>query len=124
MPIRVFHCDDSEAYTRLVELWLDDHPDLEHAGAAHSAEEALEALPAARPDVILLDTMGEPGDDTLLQAVRKRAPQARVIVLSAYVGMIGEAATGPGADAYLAKDDDETTLVQAIRDLAPSGPRR
>ena len=121
MPIRVFHCDDSEAYTRLVELWLDDHPDLEHVGAAHSAEAALDALPAAKPDVILLDTMGEPGDDSLLRAVRERAPQAKVIVLSAYVGMIGEAATGPGADAYLAKDDDENTLVQAIRDLAAGG---
>jgi DNA-binding NarL/FixJ family response regulator len=121
MPIRVFHCDDSEAYTRLVELWLDDHPELEHAGAAHSAEAALEALPEARPDVILLDTMGEPGDDALLRAVRERAPQAKVIVLSAYVAMVGEAATGPGADAYLAKDDEETTLVQTIRDLAAGG---
>jgi DNA-binding NarL/FixJ family response regulator len=118
MPIRVFHCDDAEAFTRLVELWLGDHPDLEHAGAAHSAEEALAALPAARPDVILLDTMGDPGDDSLLAAVRERAPEAAVIVYSAYVGLIGEEAVGPGADAYLPKADDETALVQAIRSVA------
>jgi DNA-binding NarL/FixJ family response regulator len=123
MAIRVFHCDDSEAFTRLVELWLADHPDLEHAGAVHSSEAALEALPAARPDVILLDTMGDPGDAWLLDAVRERAPQARVIVYSAYVGLVGEQAVGPGADAYLGKEDDEVALVEAIREVAVRGPR-
>jgi DNA-binding NarL/FixJ family response regulator len=118
MAIRVFHCDDSEAFTRLVELWLADHPDLEHAGAAHSSQAALEALPDARPDVILLDTMGDPGDAGLLEAVRERAPDARVIVYSAYVGLVGEQAVGPGADAYLGKEDDEVALVEAIREVA------
>jgi DNA-binding NarL/FixJ family response regulator len=113
--IRVFHCDDSEAFTRLVELWLADHPDIEHAGAAHSPEAALEALPAARADVVLLDSMGDPGDAWLLDAVRERAPGAAVIVYSAYVGLVGDRAVGPGADAYLGKDDHETALVEAIR---------
>lgn len=116
--IRVYHCDDSEAFTRLVELWLADHPDLEHAGAGHSAEEALAALPALRPDVILLDTMGSPGDGTLMEAMRHAVPDARVIIYSAYVGLVGEQAVGPGADAYLAKADDETALVATIRAVA------
>lgn len=78
--IRVFHCDDSEAFTRLVSFWLAEHDDIEYAGAAHSADAALAALPDARPDVILLDTMGKPGDDWLLRAVREAAPGAKVIV--------------------------------------------
>jgi DNA-binding NarL/FixJ family response regulator len=117
--IRVFHCDDSEAFTRLVELWLADHPDIEHAGAAHTAESALEALPGAHADVVLLDTMGDPGAAWLLQAVRERAPEAAVVVYSAYVGLVGEQAVGPGADAYLGKDDDEIALVAVIREVAP-----
>jgi len=118
MAIRVFHCDDSPAFTRLVELWLSDHPDLEHVGAAHTGEAALAALPAARPDVILLDTMGSPRDGTLLEAMRARVPAAKVIVLSAYVELVGEQAAGPGADAYLGKADDEAALVAAIRAAA------
>jgi DNA-binding NarL/FixJ family response regulator len=118
--IRVFHCDDSEAFTRLVELWLADHSDIEHAGAAHTAEAALAALPEARADVVLLDTLGEPGAAWLLEAVRDRAPGAAVIVYSAYVGLVGEQAVGPGADAYLGKEDDETALVAAIRTVAGS----
>ena len=49
MGIRVFHCDDSEAFTRLVAFWLAEHDDIEHVGEAHTAEAALAALPAARP---------------------------------------------------------------------------
>ena len=38
MGIRVFHCDDSEAFTRLVAFWLAEHDDIEHVGQAHTAE--------------------------------------------------------------------------------------
>ena len=55
MGIRVFHCDDSEAFTRLVAFWLAEHTDIEHAGQAHTAQGALDAIPAAAPDVILID---------------------------------------------------------------------
>jgi DNA-binding NarL/FixJ family response regulator len=116
--IRVFHVDDSEAFTRLVELWLDEHADLHHAGAAHSPTDTLDTLPEAHADVVLLDTMGAPGDDELLAAVRRAAPDARVIIYSAYVGLVGEDAVGAGADAYLAKADDETALVETIRAVA------
>ena len=76
MGIRVFHCDDSEAFTRLVAFWLAEHDDIEHVGAAHTADDALAALPEVRPDVILLDTLGRPGDDTLLMRSARPRPNA------------------------------------------------
>ncbi len=101
-----------------------DHPDIEHVGEARTAEAALAALPAARPDVILLDTMGRPGDGALLSSIRAAAPEARVIVYSGYVRLMHEAALGEPADAYLAKGDDDAALVALIRDVAkrPSPP--
>jgi DNA-binding NarL/FixJ family response regulator len=124
MGIRVFHCDDSEAFTRLVAFWLAEHPDIEHVGEARTAEAALASLPAARADVILLDTMGRPGDGTLLSSIRAVAPHARVIVYSGYVPLMREEALGEPADAYLAKGDDESALVALIREVAtrPSRP--
>lgn len=116
-PIRVFHCDDSEAFTRLVSHWLREHPELEHVGAAHTGTEALERLPAADPDVVLLDTMGNPGDDALVRAIRAAAPRARVIVYSGYVSLAGRDMLENGADSYLEKGDDEEALVGAIRDV-------
>ncbi len=118
MGIRVFHCDDSEAFTRLVAFWLSEHADLEHVGAARTAKDALEALPGAAPDVILLDTMGRPGDRGLLAAIRAAAPGAAVIVYSGYVRLMQQGALGDEADAYLEKGDDERALVEAIRAVA------
>jgi DNA-binding NarL/FixJ family response regulator len=121
MGIRVFHCDDSEAFRRLVAFWLAEHPDIEHVGEAHTAAEALAALPAARPDVVLLDTMGLPGDDSLLRQIRATVPDAAVIVYSGYVPLMQEGALGDGADAYLPKSDDEAELVATIRTVARAG---
>jgi len=115
MGIRVFHCDDSEAFTRLVAFWLAEHDDMEHVGEAHTAETALAALPAARPDVVLLDTLGKPGDDTLLQAIRAISPGVKVIVYSGYVRLMQDGALGASADGYLEKGDDEVPLLDAIR---------
>ena len=117
MGIRVFHCDDSEAFTRLVAFWLSEHDDIEHVGAGHTAEAALAALPEINADVVLLDTLGRPGDDTLLLAVRDAAPTARVIVYSGYVRLMQEGALGHEADAYLEKGDEDGPLIEAIRSV-------
>ena len=118
MGIRVFHCDDSEAFTRLVAFWLAEHDDMEHVGEAHTADAALAALPAARPDVVLLDTLGKPGDNTLLNQIRAIAPGVKVIVYSGYVRLMQEGALGSAADAYLSKSDEEDELVAVIRAVA------
>ena len=115
MGIRVFHCDDSEAFTRLVAFWLAEHDDIEHVGQAHTAAAALAALGAAQPDVVLLDTLGKPGDDTLLEAIRGIAPGAKVIVYSGYVRLMQRGTLGETADGYLEKGDEDGPLLDAIR---------
>ena len=122
--IRIFHCDDSTAFTRLVSHWLDDHADLEHVGAAHSGDDAVAAIGSSRPDVVLLDTMGSPGDTSLLRRIRSQVPQARVIVYSGYVSLLEEGALGAEADAYIEKGDDDDALVAMIRAVAASGAIR
>jgi len=119
--IRIFHCDDSPAFTRLVRHWLADHDGLEHVGAAHSGDEALRGLGAARPDVVLVDTMGAPGETSLLANVRAAAPHARVVVYSGYLSILAPDELGGGADGYLAKGDDDRALVAMIRSVAAAG---
>jgi DNA-binding NarL/FixJ family response regulator len=116
--IRIFHCDDSAPFTRLVAHWLDEHGDLEHVGAAHTCDEAIAAIGPAQPDVVLLDTMGSPGDPALLRQIRTAAPQARVIVYSGYVSILDDGELGAEADAYIEKGDDEQALVAMIRAVA------
>jgi DNA-binding NarL/FixJ family response regulator len=117
-PIRIFHCDDSTGFTRLVRHWLDEHADLDHVGAAHSGDDAIAAIGEARPDVVLLDTMGSPGDTGLLRRIRSTVPQARVIVYSGYVSLLEKGQLGAEADAYLEKGEDEAALVAMIRAVA------
>jgi DNA-binding NarL/FixJ family response regulator len=119
--IRIFHCDDSSAFTRLVQHWLDDHTDIEHVGAAHSGDDAVTAIGASRPDVVLLDTMGSPGDTSLLRRIRSQVPQARVIVYSGYVSLLEKGALGAEADAYIEKGDGDDALVVMIRAVAAAG---
>ena len=122
---RIYHCDDSAAFTRLVRHWLEEHGDLEHVGAAHTADEAIEVVADVRPHVVLLDTMGSPGDTALLMRFRDAAPHARVIVYSGYVALLEEGGLGAEADAYLEKGDDEQALVAKIRAVAGrAGPTR
>ena len=120
---RIYHCDDSAAFTRLVRHWLDEHRDLEHVGAAHTGDDAIDAIRDARPHVVLLDTMGSPGDTALLRGIRDAAPHARVIVYSGYVALLEEGGLGAEADAYLEKGDDEQALVAMIRAVAARGAR-
>ena len=120
--IRIFHCDDSSAFTRLVRHWLGDHTDMEHVGEAHSGEDAMTAIGPAHPDVVLLDTMGSPGDTTLLRRIRSEVPQARVIVYSGYVSLLEKGELGAEADAYIEKGDDEQALVAMIRAVAAARP--
>jgi DNA-binding NarL/FixJ family response regulator len=113
--IRVFHCDDSEAFTRLVRLWLDEHSDIEWVGAERDPSRVRASVAEARPDVVLLDTMGKPGDGGLLAAVREAAPDARVVLYSGYVSLMGADGLANGADAYLDKAEDESALIERIR---------
>ena len=119
--IRIFHCDDSAAFTRLVRHWLADHDGLEHVGAAHSGDDALHTLSSARPDVVLLDTMGAPGETSLLSDIRAAVPHARVIVYSGYLSILAPERLGSDADGYLAKGDDEDALVAMIHSVVDAG---
>ena len=62
--------------------------------------------------------MGSPGDTTLLRRSRSEVPQARVIVYSGYVSLLGEGELGADADAYIEKGDDDEALVAMIRAVA------
>jgi DNA-binding NarL/FixJ family response regulator len=114
---RVLLCDDSRSLATLVEHWLEEHADLDFVGAIQHREECLDAVRATRPDVVLLDTMGEPFDDSTLAVIRTASPRTKVVMYSGYVALLGEEAL-PRADAFLDKGADHEELVAAIRSVS------
>ena len=80
--MRVVHCDDSEAYRRLLAEMLRAHSDIEVVAGCPALEGLDEAVAHGRPDVVLLDA-GMAGDVTgAVERVRTVVPHARVLLLS------------------------------------------
>ena len=104
-PVRVFHCDDSEAFRVLVREVLAEAPDLELVGAAATAQAAVDGVRATAPDVVLLDLVGRDLGPELVDRVREAA------------GWEGGLA-GRRVDARVGKDDALDGLVPAIRRVA------
>ena len=82
--IRVFHCDDSLAYRRLVRAMLATDSEIEIVGEAASHADALVGIAETQPDVILLDMVVGPHDPGFPEALTAAAPSARLVILSGH----------------------------------------
>jgi DNA-binding NarL/FixJ family response regulator len=117
--VRVLIVDDHEVVRLGLRTALADVPDLEIAGEAANAEEAVAQAKALRPDVVLMDVrLGEEGDMGGIEAcrlLRSAMPENRVLMFSSY----GERATVlaailAGAAGYLTKNVRRQELVHAL----------
>jgi DNA-binding NarL/FixJ family response regulator len=113
--IRVAIADDHAVVRQGLRTFLDLQEDIEVVAEAADGAAALTA--AAGADVVLLDLVMPKLDGVAaLRALRSRAPEARVIVLTSF----GDderlfAALRAGAVGYLLKDVEPGELVRAIR---------
>jgi two-component system, chemotaxis family, protein-glutamate methylesterase/glutaminase len=108
--LRVLVCEDSQAYAAALSRTLEYDGDIEVLAVCGTAEEAIAALPRAKPDLVTMD-VELPGMDGL-EAVGEimSSRPVPILVLSAYVGHVSDktaAALAAGALDVLAKDDLE-----------------
>jgi two-component system nitrogen regulation response regulator GlnG len=93
---------------------------------AHNGETALRLIPAARPDVLLVDVK-MPGIDgmTVLKRVKETDPHLPVVLITAYAEISASvAAMRAGAFDYLAKPFDHPEVVRVVRAALAEGERR
>jgi len=82
-PIRVMVVDDSAVVRGLISRWVEAAPDIEITGYAGNGEQAMKQLPAADPDIVLLDIEMPVLDGlSILPRIRKQAPDAKIIMVS------------------------------------------
>jgi DNA-binding NarL/FixJ family response regulator len=110
--VRVFHCDDSDAYRRLLELSLGDRDGVEVVGGAGDRSAALEGIGATQPDVVLLDAIAPDFGTDLVGDILRMAPDARVVVLS---GLAGTRAEDERIAAHVTKDASFDELEDVLR---------
>ena len=84
-PLRIVLADDTDDIRMLLRYGLGRYPDLEIAGEATNGQEAIDAVVALAPDVVLLD-LAMPVMDGLqaLPEILRLAPDTTVIALSGY----------------------------------------
>lgn len=123
-PVRLALVDDSELVRLGLKTLLELHRNhIEIVAEAASVAEALERVPAAKPDIVLLD-MRLP-DGTGVEACRRLLavlPGCRVLFLTSAIDdeMVADSIRA-GASGYLLKEINGQELVKAIRDVAGGG---
>jgi two-component system nitrate/nitrite response regulator NarL len=116
-PIRILLVDDHSLFRRGLRALLDEHADLQVAGEADDAGEALRLAQELAPDLILLDNHlpGVHGVDAI-DELRRRAPRARVVMLTVSESVDDlRQALRAGASGYLLKNCRADELVGALR---------
>jgi len=118
--IRILLADDHAVLRAGLKALLTTQPDLDPVGEAGEGGEAVRLAESLRPDVLLLDvTM--PGNEQFaaLRAVRERAPEVRVLLLTMHEdeALLREALR-LGASGYVLKKAAEAELLTAIRAVA------
>jgi two-component system response regulator DevR len=118
--ITVFLLDDHEVVRRGVSDLLSAEPDIEVVGEAGTAAEAVARIPAARPDVAVLDVRLPDGSGVeVCRDVRSRDESIKCLMLTSYSD--DEAlfdAIMAGASGYVLKAIGGAELLTAVRDVA------
>ena len=118
--VRVLIVDDHPVVRDGLRGMLSGEPDLEVVGEAADGAEALAAVRAVRPDVVLMDLhMPRLGGADAIRALAAEGSPARVLVLTTYDSDADVVpALEAGATGYLLKDAPREDLVRAIQAAA------
>ncbi|HEY0617078.1 MAG TPA: response regulator transcription factor [Kribbella sp.] len=121
MTIKVFLLDDHEVVRRGLRQLLESESDIEVAGEASTAAQAIARVPALQPDVAVLDVRLPDGDGiTVCREIRSSMdrPPACLMLTSFSDDEALFTAIMAGAAGYLLKQVSGTDLVGAVRRLA------
>ena len=122
LMLRMFLVDDHEVVRRgIVDLLESD--DLQIVGEAGTVAEALARVPAARPDVAVLDVQLPDGNGVeLCRELRSRLPELRCLMLTSFDD--DEALFGAilaGAAGFVLKQVHGADLVSAVHTVGAGG---
>lgn len=114
--------DDIRLQQHLIKIF-DNPEDITCLCAVSSAEEALEKIPAYRPDVVLMD-INLPGISGIdcIRDLKRKIPRLEVVMLTAYEEEDNIfRALKEGASGYLLKSSTPEDIYNAIRDVYSGG---
>ena len=116
-PIRIFIVDDHPLMRTALKMTIEAAADMCSAGEAANGAEALQLIPTAKPDVVLMDLMmPEMSGLEAIRALIQSQPGIRILVLSSLEKKAEIlSAIQSGAMGYVTKNAQRDELLQAIR---------
>ena len=116
--IKILICDDQDVVCEGLKAILGTDPDLQVVGEAQDGAEALDLIPQAKPDLVLMDLkMPVMNGIQATRRIRQQYPHIKILVLTTYDAdeWVFDAIRS-GAAGYLLKDSQREELVAAIKD--------
>jgi DNA-binding NarL/FixJ family response regulator len=115
--IRILVVDDHPLLRDGITARIADEQDMEVVAEASNGREGIERFKTHRPDITLMDLqMPQVTGLEAILAIRREAPEARVIVLTTYTGDVQTVrALQAGARAYILKNLLHQDLLDTIR---------
>jgi DNA-binding NarL/FixJ family response regulator len=115
--IRILAVDDHPLVRQGIARLIDVYPDMTLVAEASNGRDAIQQFRAHHPDVTLMDLqMPDMNGIDAMIAIRNEFPEARIIVLTTYVGVVQILrAIKAGARGYLLKNVLHKELLDTIR---------
>lgn len=118
MTIRVLLCDDQVLVAEGLQYILESDPEIEIVGIASDGAQAIEMIPANKPDIVLMDLkMPRMNGVQATTLIRRDYPDIPVLVLTTFDGdqWVFDAIRA-GASGYLLKDTPRQRLITAVKE--------
>jgi two-component system, NarL family, response regulator NreC len=119
MAISILLADDHKIFRESLRILLERHEDFQIIGEAANGQQAVNFTNRLQPNVVVLD-LSMPGlsGSEVIQQIKDRHPNIRIVVLSAHEEENFVASAFQfGADAYVFKEQSVADLVQAVRSV-------
>ena len=121
--MKVFIADDSSEVRQRLIAMLSDLRKIDTFGQAGTVQEAIAAIPALNPDIVILDIRmpGGSGID-VLKTIEKKNHSPVIIMLTNYpLSQYMERCLNAGADYFLDKSSDFEKVIDIIAEITAQG---
>jgi DNA-binding NarL/FixJ family response regulator len=120
MSLKVFVVEDHAELRQVYGLYLQREGDMQVCGMAETAEEALERIPAAIPDVVVIDlSLPKMSGMELIRRLNEQQPGLALLVVSGHSDLYyANEAFKVGARGFVDKKEAPLVMAEAIRRVA------